>query len=84
MARDEIVVVDVESEKVFACANDGDRRAKLCRCGVCGVVQRCLPSFDFYGRGADPLTCERCFRDLLNARGIKTLPVDGFPELPRG
>lgn len=40
----------VENEPVVTKANE-DRRFKLCQCGQCSLVARCLPTFDFYSRG---------------------------------
>jgi hypothetical protein len=59
-----------------------DIRNKLCRCGVCGRVERCTPESDFYGAEGAQLICEFCFRAKhgLNAPFLHT-GVDGKPEL---
>jgi hypothetical protein len=44
---------------------------RLCRCGVCGTVERCTPRSDFYVRpGETWLRCEGCVcTDAMPPRG---------------
>jgi hypothetical protein len=46
-----------------------NRRYQICRCSVCGLVERCTPGNDFYTLGRDttgPLHCERCFANAIH------------------
>jgi hypothetical protein len=42
------------------------RAGKVCKCYECGIIRRCVPSFDFYTKETDankklaPLYCEGC------------------------
>jgi hypothetical protein len=49
-------------EVVFevAGADAAERKHQWCRCAMCGVVERCTPSNDFYGQEGEGLVCERC------------------------
>lgn len=47
-----------------------DRRYKLCKCSVCGVVDTCIPTTDFYTKSKDPtgvLTCSKCMPTNITA-----------------
>ena len=60
------------------CENDGDiittggtdRGYKLCKCCVCGTVEKCTPSFDYYTTQdhGDKLVCESCFRIYVSKK----------------
>jgi hypothetical protein len=47
-----------------------ERRYRMCRCSVCGIVERCTPRRDFYGTNGKPLVCEDCFAAELRCQGI--------------
>ena len=49
-------------ERVFevAGADAQERKLQLCRCHMCGIVERCTPEADFYGYEGERLVCERC------------------------
>jgi|GEM_PF-5166100 len=49
----------MSEEKIFT-HRTGDLRHQMCKCADCGIVTRCIPSFDFYGNEGDPLQCESC------------------------
>lgn len=53
-----------------------DRRARLCKCSRCKVIERCRPDFDFYGGAGEPLVCEKCFGAELARQGLKLIEVD--------
>lgn len=56
-----------------------DRRLQMCRCHVCGIVARCTPRFDFYGKDGAPLRCEGCFRESLAAEGVRYFDMTQEP-----
>lgn len=74
-------------ENPFTVDDGGDpsvRCFKFCCCSVCGEVERCTPSNDFYGTSA-PLRCERCFARELSRRGMAGwLQPDGTVEPLKG
>lgn len=48
-----------------------DRRHRFCKCRVCGVVEKCTPTNDFFTLKTDHpdagLLCERCFNEAIGA-----------------
>lgn len=50
-----------------------DRRNKLCKCCVCGKVERCTVVNDFYDTKdhGDGLVCESCLLGYLAKKGCK-------------
>jgi hypothetical protein len=58
-------------ERVFevAGADAQERGDQLCRCHMCGVVERCTPEADFYGLEGERLVCERCLPAQIGLSG---------------
>jgi hypothetical protein len=54
-----------------------DLRFTMCRCHKCGLVARCTPSFDFYGKDGELLECEACMRAALAEKGVVFLAPNG-------
>ncbi len=52
------------------------RRRKYCRCSVCGNVETCTPTTDFWGKDGAPLRCEPCFDQKLSADHPGALILD--------
>lgn len=65
---------------IYATGNPIDRQNRICRCGTCGIVAICTPTFDFYGFAGELLVCETCFAGRHNA-GKPILRVDGLVKL---
>ena len=44
-----------------------DRCWKYCLCCICGTVEMCTPSFDYYTTKdhGEALVCENCFREIV-------------------
>lgn len=63
-------------ERIFTHASDGYAGRQLCECSECGLVERCVPSFDFYVREGDAtgsLVCQNCLHGFRRqAAGAKS------------